>query len=95
MNYEYTRATTSIMYNQKEGKWEDRIFDKLDLPGDIFPEIIMPGEEIDNISNNVCSELEIETMPVIAPAAHDTPSAVSGIPVVSKKLLPESLTVLT
>jgi len=81
---EYTRITTTIMYNQKEGRWEDRIFDKLDLPRDIFPEIIKPGEGIDNISNNVCSELEIKTIPVIAPAAHDTPSAVAGIPVVSK-----------
>jgi len=81
---EYTRITTSIMYNQKEGRWEDRIFDKLNLPRNIFPEIIKPGEEIDNISNKVCSELEIETIPVIAPAAHDTPSAVAGIPVVRK-----------
>jgi sugar (pentulose or hexulose) kinase len=81
---EYTRITTSIMYNQKEGRWENKIFDRLDLPRDIFPEIIKPGEEIDNISNKVCSELEIETIPVIAPAAHDTPSAVAGIPVVSK-----------
>jgi len=81
---EYTRITTSIMYNQKEGRWEDRIFEKLDLPRDIFPGIIKPGEKIDNISNKLCSELEIETMPVIAPAAHDTSSAVAGIPVVNK-----------
>ena len=81
---EYTRITTTIMYNQKEDKLEDRIFDRLNLPKDIFPEIIKPGEGIDNISNKVCSELEIETIPVIAPAAHDTPSAVAGIPVVSK-----------
>jgi len=81
---EYTRITTSIMYNQKEGRWEDRIFEKLDLPKDIFPEIIKPGEEIDNILSKVCSKLEIKTMPVIAPAAHDTSSAVAGIPVVNK-----------
>ena len=81
---EYTRITTSIMYNQKENKWENKILDKLDLPKDIFPEIIMPGEKIDNISGKVCSELEIETIPVIAPATHDTASAVAGIPVASK-----------
>ena len=81
---EYTRITTSVMYNQKEGRWEDRIFDRLDLPKDIFPEIIIPGEKIDNISNRVCSELEIKTIPVIAPATHDTSSAVAGIPLVSK-----------
>ncbi len=81
---EYTRITTTIMYNQKEGRWEDRIFDRLGLPKDIFPEIIKPGERIGNISGNVCSELEIKTMPVIAPGAHDTSSAVAGIPVISK-----------
>jgi len=81
---EYTRIITSVMYNQKENKWENKILDKLDLPKDIFPEIVKPGEEIDNISNKVCSELEIETIPVIAPATHDTPLAVAGIPVVSK-----------
>ena len=81
---EYTRMTTTVMYNQKENKLEDRIFDRLDLPKDIFPEIIMPGEKIGNISKNICSELGIETIPVIAPATHDTQSAVAGIPIVSK-----------
>ena len=81
---EYTRLTNSIMYNQKEKKWEDRIFDKLGLTKDIFPEIIMPGEKIGSISGDVCTELEIETMPVIAPVTHDTPSAVAGIPVAGK-----------
>jgi len=81
---EYTRLTNSIMYNQKEKKWEDRIFDKLGLTKDIFPEIIMPGEKIGSISGDVCIELEIETMLVIAPVTHDTPSAVAGIPVADK-----------
>jgi len=81
---EYTRMTTTVMYNQKENKLEDIVFDRLDLPKDIFPEIIMPGEKIGNISKNICSELGIEAMPVIAPATHDTPSAVAGIPVASK-----------
>ncbi|MBM3701464.1 MAG: rhamnulokinase [Actinobacteria bacterium] len=81
---EYTRLTNSIMYNQKEKKWEDRIFDKLGLTKDIFPEIIMPGEKIGSISGDVCTELEIETMLVIAPVTHDTPSAVAGIPVADK-----------
>jgi sugar (pentulose or hexulose) kinase len=81
---EYTRMTTTVMYNQKENKLEDRIFDRLGLPKDIFGEIIMPGEKIGNISKNICSELGIETMPVIAPATHDTSSAVAGIPIVGE-----------
>jgi len=81
---EYTRLTTSIMFNQKEKKLEDSIFNRLGLAKDIFPEIIMPGEKIGGISGDVCNELEIETMPVIAPVTHDTPSAVAGIPVAGK-----------
>jgi len=81
---EYTRITTTVMYNQKENKMEDIILDRLGLPKDIFGEIIMPGEKIGNISKNICSELGVESMPVIAPATHDTPSAVAGIPIVSK-----------
>ena len=81
---EYTRITTSVMYNQKENSWEDSIFKKLDLPKNIFPKVVMPGERIGNISKNVCTELGIETIPVIAPATHDTPSAVAGIPVVGR-----------
>jgi len=81
---EYTRLTNSIMFNQREKKLEDSIFKRLDLTKDIFPEIIMPGEKIGSISGDVCNELEIKTMPVIAPATHDTPSAIAGIPVVCK-----------
>ncbi len=81
---EYTRITTSILYNQKENKLEDSIFDRLGLSKDIFSEIIMPGKKIGNILDSVCCELGLKTIPVTTSAAHDTPSAVAGIPVVSK-----------
>jgi len=82
---EFTRFTTSIMYNQKAGKIEDRIFKMLDLPREIFPKMVFPGEKIGNISSEITSELEIKTFPVIAPSTHDTASAVAGIPVIDNK----------
>ncbi len=82
---EFTRFTTSVLYNQKAGKIEDSIFKKLDLPLDIFPRMVYPGETIGNISGEVTRELEIGTFPVIAPSTHDTSSAVAGIPVIDNR----------
>jgi rhamnulokinase len=81
---EMTRFTTSILYDQKEGRLADAIFDKLSLPKDIFPPILGPGEKIGEITENICKELDVKPVEVIAPATHDTASAVAGIPVTDK-----------
>ena len=84
MYNEVTRLTTSILYDQRTNKMVDEIFDKLNLPKNIFPHAIKPGEEIGNISKNITTELGIKSIKVAAPATHDTASAVAGIPVVEK-----------
>ena len=81
---EITRFTTSILYDQKEGRLADAIFDKFSLPKDIFPPILRPGEKIGEITENICKELDVRAVEVIAPATHDTASAVAGIPVTDK-----------
>ena len=82
---EFTRFTTSVFYNQKENKKEDKIFEILDLPINIFPETIMPGEKVGILSNDLCRELQSRPIPIIAPSTHDTASAVAGIPEVGSK----------
>ena len=81
---EMTRFTTSILYDQKEGRLADAIFDKLGLPKDIFPLMLGPGEKIGKITENICKELDVRPAGVIAPATHDTASAVAGIPAADK-----------
>lgn len=83
---EFTRFTTTVLYNQKAKKIESSIFERLRLPQEIFPGFIYPGQKVGDISSEVARELEIDTFPVIAPAMHDTASAVAGIPVVDKKM---------
>ena len=81
---EFTRFTTSVLYNQKEKKIEDSILKRLGLPSEIFPELIYPGSKVGDISAEVAKELEIDPFPVVAPAMHDTASAVAGIPVIDR-----------
>ncbi len=78
---EYTNATTSDMYNQRERKWEKKILDKLGVPPSIFSEAVLPGIRIGTIRKSVCTELGVPSIPVVVPATHDTASAETGIPV--------------
>ncbi len=83
---EFTRFTTNVLYNQKAKKIESSIFKRLGLPREIFPDFIYPGQKAGDISNEVARELGVDPYPVIAPAMHDTASAVAGIPVADKKM---------
>ena len=79
---EYTIAHGTLMCNPFTMDWENEIIKKLDFPEDIFADIVQPGTKIGDLQKEVCDELEIKSIPVIAPAMHDTPSAIAGMPVV-------------
>jgi rhamnulokinase len=81
---EYSDSTMALLCDQRERTWEKKIIRRLDLPEGIFGEIVMPGSEIGKVKSEICGELAIPGVRVIAPAAHDTASAVVGIPVVAK-----------
>jgi len=78
---EFTNATTTLMFDQKNKKWSDKLLNMLSIPQKIFCEIIQPGNKIGKLLNSVSKELEIHPIEVIAPCSHDTASAVTGIPV--------------
>ncbi len=79
---EYTNATMALVCDQKKKSWEKRILARLGITDSFLGEIVMPGTLIGPIQKQVCEELAIAPLPVIAPATHDTASAVTGIPVV-------------
>ncbi|GFP18685.1 rhamnulokinase [Candidatus Hakubella thermalkaliphila] len=80
---EFTIATTSQMYDQKNKVWARELLKRLDIPYEIMPEIVMPGTVIGNLLPEICQETGFPFIPVIAPACHDTGSAVAGVPVKS------------
>jgi rhamnulokinase len=81
---EYTEASTSLMANQVEKKWSQDIFKAMDFPGDIFCEIVQPGSIVGNLQKSIMDELFVKGIPVVAPATHDTASAIAGFPIKDK-----------
>jgi rhamnulokinase len=67
---EFSNATTTQLFNPTTGDWAREVMAKLDIPGHIFPEIVQPGTRLGNYQG----------IPVIAPACHDTGSAVAAVP---------------
>ncbi len=71
---EYTNATTSQMLDAHKNDWTRGILKKLSIPAQIFPDIVSPGTVLG----------AYQGVPVIAPATHDTGSAVAAVPTNTK-----------
>lgn len=67
---EFTNATTTQVFNPNTGDWAWEVIRKVGIPEIIFPTVIQPGTGIG----------DFEGIQVIAPASHDTGSAVAAIP---------------
>ena len=71
---EFTEATTLQLYNPQLQDWDREIMDALGIPTDILTPIVAPGSKIGSYHD----------IDVIAPACHDTGSAVVAVPTVSR-----------
>lgn len=77
---EFTIATTSQLYDPIRQRWSFELMEKLGLPSKIMPEIIQPGTEVGMLLPQIREEVGLNDVPVIAPACHDTGSAVAAVP---------------
>ena len=67
---EFSNATTTQLFNPTTGSWATELMADLGIPARIFPEVVQPGTRLGSF----------EGVPVIAPACHDTGSAVAAVP---------------
>ena len=77
---EFTIATTSQCYDPVAGEWAYGLLDRLDIPSKIFGPIIQPGTILEEIRDPLAEETGSDRIAVVAPACHDTGSAVAAVP---------------
>ncbi len=78
-NCEYTNATTGQLVSPITKDWDYDLIDMLGYPRKIFQPITMPGHVIGHLSPEVQKKVGFD-LEVVAPATHDTGSAVLAVP---------------
>ena len=82
---EYTIASTAQMINPRTKQWDEDILLLLGLNSDNFGRMIMPGEQIGVLTEEVQRLTGLGAVPVVAVASHDTGSAVAAVPMEDEK----------
>jgi rhamnulokinase len=77
---EFTIASTSQCLNPLSRTWATGLLRKFDLPTRIFPRIVLPGTSLGNLLPEVAERTGLKGVKVVTPPAHDTASAVAGVP---------------
>lgn len=77
---EYTISSTSQMINPHTRTWDYELLEKVGIKKELLGDIIMPGEKLGKLSEELCDELGIEPVDVVAVGSHDTASAVVAVP---------------
>jgi rhamnulokinase len=77
---EFTNATTTQCYDPTTAGWATDLLERLDVPVELFPEIVSPGTQLGPLSPEAVRETGLGRATVIAVATHDTGSAVAAVP---------------
>lgn len=78
---EYTNATHTGLVDVKTGNWSSELQRRLNLPAASFPTIVHTGAAIGKLAGPLAESNAFRDTQLIAPACHDTASAIAGIPV--------------
>jgi rhamnulokinase len=73
---EFTNATTTQLFDPAAGTWAADLLRRLDLPARLLGEVVRPG----TVLGEVRPEVLAGPVRVVAPATHDTASAVAAVP---------------
>lgn len=77
---EYSNATTTQLVSAQSGTWDEEILRRLGLPRRLLAGIVPAGTELGPLGPALASAPGLAGATVVAPATHDTGSAVAGAP---------------
>jgi rhamnulokinase/L-fuculokinase len=81
---EYSIASTTQLLDAKGRTWSNKVMEALDLPREIFPDVVSCPTVIGALSKGICEELDVNPAKIIAVASHDTQSALVSVPAKEK-----------
>ncbi|QGQ26489.1 rhamnulokinase [Gimesia benthica] len=77
---EFTNATTTQCLNPVTGDWSYELLRQLEIPTAMLPKLVQPGTKLGTLREEVMRQTGLSKIEVVAPATHDTASAVAAIP---------------
>lgn len=77
---EYTALSTSALMNPETRDFDDEVLEAAGVSRGLFGRMVMPGEVIGTLTDEVAEETGLGKIPVVAVAGHDTGSAVAAVP---------------
>lgn len=77
---EFSIATTTQCFDPNKNAWSDAILSSLNIPRRLFPDIVLPGTDLGIMADWISERIGFTGSHVIAPACHDTGSAVAAVP---------------
>jgi rhamnulokinase len=77
---EFTNATTSQCLDPRTQAWAVDFLERLEIPARVFPDVIRPATVLGALHEDVAERTRLRRAVVVAPATHDTGSAVAAVP---------------
>jgi rhamnulokinase len=76
---EFTNASTTQMLDPVNRSWATSLMQRLDLPSELLAPLVQPGSILGTLLHDIAGHSSLAGTKIIAPASHDTGSAVAAI----------------
>jgi len=81
---EFSIASTSQLLNPFARDWDAMLFDSIGVSEAMMRNVILPGTIVGTVNDDICSQVGLSSIPLIAIASHDTASAIAAVPAEGK-----------